>query len=79
MKKPSEKPFHLAGGIEFAKNTSAKLARNRAASVFSGAAKTDSPIMYTAIVGIKCLSVKYEFQIIFRRSQVCRMPREAES
>jgi hypothetical protein len=35
MKKPSEKPFHLAGGIEFAKNTSAKL-RNGAASIFSG-------------------------------------------
>jgi hypothetical protein len=36
MKKPSEKPFHLAGGIEFAKNTSAKPARNGAASIFSG-------------------------------------------
>jgi hypothetical protein len=39
IKKPSEKPFHFAGGIEFAKNTSAKLARDRAASIFSGAAK----------------------------------------
>jgi hypothetical protein len=46
IKKPSEKPFHFAGGIEFAKNTSAKLARNRAASIFSGAAETDSPHVY---------------------------------
>ena len=52
MKKPSEKLFHFAGGIEFAKNTSAKLARKRAASIFSGAAKTDSSVMYTVIVGI---------------------------
>ena len=44
--------FHFAGGIEFAKNTSAKLARDRTASIFSGAAKTDSPVMYTAMVGI---------------------------
>jgi len=40
MKKPSEKPFHFAGGIEFAENTSARLARNRAASIFSGAGET---------------------------------------
>jgi len=52
MKKPSEKLFHFAGGIEFAENTSANLARNRAASIFSGADKTDSSVMYTVIVGI---------------------------
>jgi hypothetical protein len=35
MKKPSEKPFHLAGGIEFAKKHLRQL-RNGAASIFSG-------------------------------------------
>ena len=71
-KKRSEKPFHFAGGIEFAKNASAKLARKRAASIFSGAAKTDSPVMYTAIVGINVYPSSRNFKLFFVRSQVCR-------
>jgi len=65
MKKPSEKLFHFAGGIGFAENTSANLARNRAASIFSGADKTDSSVMYTVIVGINVYPSSRNFKLFF--------------
>ena len=39
------------------------LARNRVASIFSGAAKTDSSVMYTGIVGINVYPSSRNFKL----------------
>ena len=41
------------------------LARNRAASIFCGAVKTDSCVMYTAIVGINVYPSSRNFKLFF--------------